>query len=145
MSRLVKNSYMDTLISKDIKINNYKYTKENLEKLRQFYYLQQQEIKWTKGLKQEKIDCNDFSKLLNYYLNNNATTNSWWGLSPGRFDGVDLGGDMFSFNVYGSGSVSIYGVVYLNDNALRPAVTLLSSTQITGGNGTISNPYTIAD
>lgn len=70
MSRLVKNSYMDTLISKDIKINNYKYTKENLEKLRQFYYLQQQEIKWTKGLKQEKIDCNDFSKLLNYYLNN---------------------------------------------------------------------------
>ena len=70
MSRLVKNSYMDTLISKDIKINNYKYTKENLEKLRQFYYLQQQEIKWTKGLKQEKIDYNDFSKLLNYYLNN---------------------------------------------------------------------------
>ena len=30
-----------------------------------------------------------------------------------------------------------------DEDALRPVVTLLSTTKISGGNGTISNPYTV--
>ena len=77
----------------------------------------------------------------NYYLNNNATTNYWWALSPYCFNCVSNRVD--SFRVSGRGSV-VNDDVSHND-ALRPAVSLLSSTQITGGNGTVSNPYTIAD
>ena len=76
----------------------------------------------------------------NYYLNNNATTDYCWALSPGNFDG-DYN-DMVSFGVDGGGFLS-YDLVY-GSRLLRPAVTLLSSTQITGGNGTISNPYTVS-
>ena len=77
----------------------------------------------------------------NYYLNNNATTNYWWALSPISFDG---GGDsVYSFGVI-DGNVSDGNVSDDSSGALRPAVTLLSSTQITGGNGTISNPYTVS-
>ncbi len=75
----------------------------------------------------------------NYYLNNNATTDSWWSLSPRYFRG-DLN-SVYSFRVGNGGDVYDIGV-YVS-NALRPSVTLLSSTQITGGNGTVSNPYTI--
>ena len=75
----------------------------------------------------------------NYYLNNNATTNWWWALSPSVFntgyDRVDL------FSVGGDGRLSDYSVY--SGSALRSAVSLKSSVQITGGNGTIENPYTI--
>ena len=75
----------------------------------------------------------------NYYLNNNATTDYWWALSPNSF----IGGDsyVYSFFVNGNGRVSYSDVLY--SNALRPAVSLKSSTQITGGNGTKANAYTI--
>ena len=74
----------------------------------------------------------------NYYLNNNATTNYWWALSPSNF----LSGyGVYSFRVYSDGDV--YSSIVDDGYALRPAVSLKSSTQITGGNGTISNPYTV--
>ena len=78
----------------------------------------------------------------NYYLNNNATTDYWWALSPAYFNsGWKY---VSSFRVSDNGFVnSNLGVNNYDGNALRPAVTLLSSTQITGGNGTVSNPYTI--
>lgn len=75
----------------------------------------------------------------NYYLNNNATTNYWWALSPDRFTS-DFDG-VYSFYVGDDGVVNCNLMV--GSNALRPAVSLKSSTQITGGNGTVSNPYTI--
>ena len=83
----------------------------------------------------------------NYYLNNNATINNWWALSPKYF--IDGGiNDYFvaSFRVDNSGDVYHSGHVEYGggDGALRPAVTLLSSTQISGGNGTIEKPYEIA-
>ena len=78
----------------------------------------------------------------NYYLNNNATTNYWWALSPDYFYSGNNG--VRSFYVNGNGSVDSNGVNDDDHVALRPTVTLLSSTQITGGNGTISNPYEIA-
>ena len=76
----------------------------------------------------------------NYYLNNNATTNNWWALSPGLFRRGNK--RVYSFSVNYDGNVDA-GYNVNSDVALRPAVSLLSSTQITGGNGTVSNPYTI--
>ena len=75
----------------------------------------------------------------NYYLNNNATTDDyWWALSPSYFI---IGDDVYSFLVFSNGKFSESGVY--DPRALRPAVSLKSSTQITGGNGTIENPYTV--
>ena len=76
----------------------------------------------------------------NYYLNNNATTDYWWALSPFYF--VSNGYSVLSFNVNNNGDLSSLSVYY-DDSALRPAVSLKSSTQITGGNGAVSSPYTI--
>ena len=75
----------------------------------------------------------------NYYLNNNATTNYWWALSPDGF--LRDYNRVYSFTVGSNGGLSDGGVT--SGNALRPAVSLKSSTQITGGNGTVSNPYTV--
>ena len=79
----------------------------------------------------------------NYYLLDNAGSNWWWTLSIGDFDGRDR---VFSFN--GVGSVEELPVNYgdyANSDALslRPAVSLKSSTVITGGNGTIDSPYKV--
>ncbi len=75
----------------------------------------------------------------NYYLNNNATTKDWWALSPDRFSSDHY--YVRSFYVLNYGLLGNYNV--LDYYALRPAVSLKSSAQITGGNGTISNPYVI--
>ena len=75
----------------------------------------------------------------NYYLNNNAITNWWWALSPNNLRSVLH--YVYSFSVSYDGSLNYLNVV--NSNALRPAVSLKSSTKITGGDGTISNPYTV--
>ena len=77
-----------------------------------------------------------------YLINNYAKSNSliWWGLSPYFFDA----GSGYDFVIL----LKLNGLLY--DDRVdsyfysRPAVTLLSSTQITGGNGTISNPYTVS-
>ena len=74
-----------------------------------------------------------------YLINDYQKSNSlyFWSLSPGSF---------------GSSNDSAFGVVsdgYVNDNdvslnySFRPAVSLKSSVQITGGNGTKANAYTI--
>lgn len=77
---------------------------------------------------------------LNYYLNNNATTEYWWLISPWAFyinsDDVLLG------NVSIDGSCGNTNVEN-DEESFRPVVTLLSTTKISGGNGTISNPYTV--
>ena len=74
-----------------------------------------------------------------YLMNNYAKSNYlyWWSLSPYRFN-VDIDS---VFHVNGSGVLVNYLVD--NDASARPAVSLASNAQITGGNGTISNPYTI--
>ena len=77
-----------------------------------------------------------------YLINNYQKSNSlyFWSLSPDRFsDNYD-----YAFFVIDGGGV---GSDYVVDSSysIRPAVTLLSSIQITGGNGTKANAYTIAD
>ena len=76
----------------------------------------------------------------NYYLTDNATSSWWWTLSPARFD-ADMGNDD-AFLVGESGLVG-YGSVDFDESSLRPAVSLASSTVITGGNGTIGSPYIV--
>lgn len=77
---------------------------------------------------------------LDYYLINDYQKSNnliFWSLSPDSFNGVDDN----AFRVNGIGNLS--GDLVSNSRSFRPAVTLLSSVQITGGNGTKANAYTI--
>ena len=69
------------------------------------------------------------------YLQENTGTTWWWSLSPSFFDG---GGASVWY--VGSGYLYDYGVYY--GNGLRPAISLVSSTNVTG-NGTSDNPYVV--
>ena len=82
----------------------------------------------------------------NYYLINNFQKSDYtwpfWLLSPDSFDGysdnaflVQGDGTLGSNEVYTSGSYE--------NNSFRPAVSLIARTQISSGNGTISNPYVV--
>ena len=76
--------------------------------------------------------------LINDYQNSNSLY--FWSLSPYSFGSNNDG--VFYVNFSGDFDA---GVVHSNDVvSFRPAVTLLSSVQITGGNGTKANAYTIA-
>ena len=69
------------------------------------------------------------------YLQENTGTNSWWSLSPMLFDGsVVLVWYVSSGNLFNGYVGSYYGV--------RPAISLISSTSITG-DGTSENPYKV--
>lgn len=87
--------------------------------------------------------CGTHSKNDNNYSSCKNTTwmhndTSWWTISPetDSSDGI--------FYVLSNGIVSIFGASYF-DGAfdIRPAVYLSSEVQITGGDGSQSNPYTI--
>ena len=83
---------------------------------------------------------NDSSSNNTYYL---YTAFKYWTLSLGYFRDFDV-----AYVVFDDGSINwAYGAVRpdLNDGSLyiRPVVTLVSGTQISGGNGTQTNPYTI--
>ena len=85
----------------------------------------------------------------NYYLINNyqkSTYSSFCTLSPsGWITSID---SVFNVNDFGYVSISVVtgNKIVGSDVDLwaRPAVSLKSSTQITGGDGTISNPYEIS-
>ena len=69
------------------------------------------------------------------YLQENTGTTWWWSLSPGGFSGSVA----FVWRV-GSGYLGgdgVYGV-----NGLRPVISLISSTNVTG-DGTSENPYVV--
>ena len=69
------------------------------------------------------------------YLQENTGTTWWWSLSPGHFGGSNAyvwhvgSGDLNSYDVNGS-----FG--------LRPVISLISSTNVTG-DGTSENPYVV--
>ena len=73
------------------------------------------------------------------YLQENTGTTWWWSLSPYGFNGDDArvwsvdSGNLFS---------SYVDVVYKYRFGLRPAISLISSTSVTG-NGTSENPYKV--
>ena len=69
------------------------------------------------------------------YLQENTGTIWWWSLSPYGFDG----GDAFVWGVVSGG---LYNNYVNSDIGLRPAISLISSTSVTG-NGTSDNPYVV--
>ena len=72
---------------------------------------------------------------LSTYLQENAGASGWWSLSPGGFNG----GGALVWGV-GFGELSAYSIRH--SAGLRPAISLISSTSVTG-NGTSDNPYII--
>ena len=69
------------------------------------------------------------------YLQENTGTNWWWSLSPYFFDGYNA----FVWGVY-SGILSDDNV--RNDYGVRPVISLISSTNVTG-DGTSENPFIV--
>ena len=77
----------------------------------------------------------------NYITCRNTTwmhdsSNYWWTLSPYSGD------SNYVFRVGGDGRVS--NPAYITGYEVRPAITLSSEVQITGGTGTESDPYTLS-
>ncbi len=72
----------------------------------------------------------------NYYLNNPAIY--WWTMSPAGF----ASGNSYVWNVYASGNIDsiIVNITY----RLRPVLILNADTQISDGDGTKENPFTIS-
>ena len=69
------------------------------------------------------------------YLQENTGTTWWWSLSPGYF----VGGNAF---VWGVNSGSLFDNYVFSDRGLRPVISLISSTNVTG-DGTSENPYVV--
>ena len=72
------------------------------------------------------------------YLQENATSDYWWSLSPVGFSG----GYARVWGVYGAGGVFDGGDVGFT-GGLRPSISLKSTTNVTG-NGTSSSPFIIS-
>ena len=68
------------------------------------------------------------------YLQENTGTTWWWSLSPYVFDGSNA-------VVWGVGS-GLYVINVVGSNGLRPVISLISSTNVTG-DGTSENPYVV--
>ena len=69
------------------------------------------------------------------YLQENTGTTWWWSLSPDDFDGSYAG-------VWGVGSGCLDNNDVDDDSGLRPVISLISSTNVTG-DGTSENPYVV--
>ena len=73
------------------------------------------------------------------YLQENATDNTyWWSLSPDDFDGGYAG----VWVVFGSYGRLAYSYVH-STYGVRPSISLVSLTTISGGSGTSENPYVV--
>ena len=80
-----------------------------------------------------------FTENSTYYLNKNATSNTWWTFSLANYSAPSA--CVLSFGVFINGSNGFSSVN--NNNNLRPVVTLISGTEISGGNGTVNNAYVV--
>ena len=72
------------------------------------------------------------------YLQENATSNSWWSLSPGDFYGYNA----FVWRVGGSNGYFV-NVDVRSTSGVRPSISLKSTTNVTG-EGTSSSPFIIS-
>ena len=76
------------------------------------------------------------------YLQENATDTYWWSLSPNYFNITRVGSSAGVWNVYGSaGRFAGNGVG--RTGGVRPAISLVSSTTISGWKGTSEDPYVV--
>ena len=83
------------------------------------------------------------------YLQENATSDYWWSLSPSIFFGAGAyGGSAYVWNVRGSSGifdsalVNYSGTTVYGSYGLRPSISLRSTTNVTG-NGTSEKPYKV--
>ena len=72
---------------------------------------------------------------LSTYLQENATDFDWWSLSPSFFRGSYAGVWYVDSGLLGNGRVN-------NGRDLRPVISLISSTNVTG-DGTSENPFIV--
>ena len=70
------------------------------------------------------------------YLQENATDDWWWSLSPDSFDG----GDAYVWGV--SGGLGVFGGRVYSAGGVRPSISLKPFTNVTG-NGTSTNPFKV--
>jgi hypothetical protein len=73
-----------------------------------------------------------------YYLYKNASSNTWWSLSPYYFNSYTS-----VWGVYSSGYLSHYHD--FNSDGVRPAISLVSTVSISSGDGTSEKPFVIAE
>ena len=73
------------------------------------------------------------------YLYENSSAGWWWTMSPGNYSSSDVG---FLFNLY-VGDDGVSGDYVINEQGLRPAIALTSTTRISKGTGTSEDPYVI--
>ena len=74
------------------------------------------------------------------YLKENATGYEWWSLSPAGFYNGRLS---YVFRVRSDNDAIDICNVNVNDIVLRPVISLISSTTISGGSGTSEDPYVV--
>ncbi len=75
----------------------------------------------------------------NYYLTDNAISNNWWTLSLSKFNGSVKPFYVISGKIYDDGP-------RVSDScSVRPSISLMSGITISGGEGTLQNPYVILD
>ena len=70
------------------------------------------------------------------YLQENATDDWWWSLSPDSFDG----GDAYVWGV--SGGLGVFGGRVYSAGGVRPSISLKSTTNVSG-DGTSTNPFKV--
>ena len=73
------------------------------------------------------------------YLQENTGTNSWWSLSPGGVFATQQG--MGARIIITSNKQNMY--LASNDYSVRPAISLVSNIEISGGSGTSEDPYIV--
>ena len=75
------------------------------------------------------------------YLQENATLDKWWSLSPYGFNGSYA----YVLSVSGTrlGGTNFLGIRADAVNGVRPSISLVSSTTISGGSGTSEDPYVV--
>ncbi|MDO4375825.1 MAG: hypothetical protein Q4C33_01450 [bacterium] len=78
-----------------------------------------------------------YARNLSTYLHENSTSNCWWSLSPRNT--YDSSGANVWFTCSGDLATSDVG----NGAGVRPAISLVSSTTISGGSGTSEDPYIV--
>ena len=83
-----------------------------------------------------RLNNNNYSTCKNTTWMYASNISDWWTLSPRSGTSRDV------LDVLGGGNVDL-NLAYYASNAVRPAITLSSEVQITGGTGTESNPYTL--
>jgi hypothetical protein len=76
------------------------------------------------------------------YLSKNASSNSWWTISPHNFYNFD-NGYYRALIIPVIASKGLYRAEANASYAIRPAISLVSTAKISGGTGTAINPFVI--